>query len=426
VPAPLFLKRLFVRLGLARWLPSVRRRLGDGLAYLRHFSDQLLTAPLADLDRAAACLAQPGPDVLDLSAGSPSFDLLPTGTHKLPADRRGWPPPAGLPELRAAVAARMLARSAVAFSPADEALITAGGLGAAHAVCDAFVSPGDRVVLLDPTAPLYPLLLRARRARLRWVQTWAEDGVTRFRLAHLVKALRGAKLLVLCAPNNPTGADLSDDDREQIAWWAERYDVLILSDESFGRFRYEGEAATLAALPRARPRLLVADSVSKGHALAAARVGWLLGDRRLIRACAAAQALRAPFVPTLSQQVALAALRADDAPFAAVLAGFRSRRDYAVERLRGLGLNVESPAGAFFLWAPVWPLGVGGRAFADGLLRERQVRVTPGDLFGPGGAGHVRLSLAADDGRLREGLARLADHVAALCGEAPPATQRAA
>jgi aspartate/methionine/tyrosine aminotransferase len=91
-----------------------------------------------------------------------------------------------------------------------------------------------------------------------------------------------------------------------------------------------------------------------------------------------------------------------------------------------MGLNAPWPAGAFFFWVPVWPTGRGGRAFADDLLRGRNVLLTPGDLFGPSGAGYVRLSYAAEDGRLREGLSRLAEFVAGLHGPPVAAARRAA
>jgi aspartate/methionine/tyrosine aminotransferase len=408
------LTKLLVRTGLARLLPGVRRRLDGGGDYLRYFSDRLLAAPFAELERAAELLRPHGPEVIDLTQGSPRFDLTPSGSTKLPADRRGWPPAHGTPELRAAVAEKLLAENCLAVSPWDEVLITAGVLGAVHSLADAFVNPGDRVVLFDPTSPLYPLALHARRARVRWLPTWLEDGRTRFREDHLAHALRGARLIVVNSPANPTGGTLAADDLEQIAWWAHRRDVLILSDEVFERFRHDDEGLSIGSLPTARRRTLTAGGVSKGYALASARVGWLAAHRHLLRPCLATAALRTPFVPTLCQQVALAALRAGADAFEPVRAAFEARRLYGFERLRAADLNPAWPAGAFFFWVPVWPLGVSGQEFAESLLRSKQVCVTPGDPFGPSGPGHVRISYALDEGRLHEGLHRIGVFVAEL------------
>jgi aspartate/methionine/tyrosine aminotransferase len=420
VPYPLPLVKLLIRTGLARLLPGVRHCLDSGADFLRYYGDRVLGAPLEELERAGEALEPVAADVIDLAQGSPQFDLLPSGGTKLPADRRGWPPPGGLPELRAAVAAKLLADHGLTYSP-EEVLVTAGAFGAIQAVLDGLVNRGDRVVLCDPCSPLYPLAVRTRKARVHWLPTWVEDGRTRFRPDHLARALAGARLLVLNSPCNPTGAALAPEDLEQVAWWAERLDVLVLSDEVFERFHYDSAPVSLATLPGARQRTLTVGSVSKGHALASARVGWLAAHRHLLRACAAAAALRAPFVPTLSQQVALAALRTAPDAFAPVRAEIEARRLYAFERLRAAELNPPWPAGAFFLWVPVWGLGMSGRDFAAALLREKRVRLTPGDLFGPGGVGYVRLSFAAEDGRLHEGLDRLADFVQGLRspGEAP-------
>src|SRR4029077_18051582 len=127
----------------------------------------------------------------------------PSGSTKLPAERRGWPPVAGLPELRAAVADKLLADSGLAVNPDNEVLITAGVLGAVQTVLDAFVNAGDGVVLFDPTSPLYPYLIRTRRARVRWFTTWTEDGRARFRLGDLARTLRRSRLLILASPGNP-------------------------------------------------------------------------------------------------------------------------------------------------------------------------------------------------------------------------------
>ncbi len=408
---PPWLARLLVRSGVARVLPGLQRRLDGGADFLRYYSDRLLSSPLAQLERLAAALEGDTPEVIDLAAGAPRFDLLPSSTTRLPADRRGWPPLQGLPELRGAVAARLLAEQHLSVSPAEEVLITAGALGAAGIILDAFVNRGDRVVVPEPISPLYPLLLRTRGARIRWVATRVEDGRLRLRFDQLAQALSGARLVVLCSPSNPTGGILAPEDLEQIAWWADRHDTLILSDEVFERYRHETKPVSAGTFPRARQRTLTVGSVSKGHALAWARVGWIAGFRHLIRPCLATAALRAPFVSTLSQQVALAALRSDPQTFEPVLRQFASRRQYAFDRLRSMGLSAGWPHGGFFLWVQVPPAWRSGRAFAEALLLSRRVRVLPGDLFGPSGTNFVRISYAADDGRLEEGLNRIAEHV---------------
>lgn len=408
MPIPLPLSKLLIHTGLARFMPGVRRWTDP--TFLPYFSDGVLAAPHARLAELATLLEPTGPDGIDLALGAPRFDLVPSGSTKLPADRRGWPPPRGLHELRVAVADKLRREEQLAVSPSEEVLITPGAAGAFSAALGAFVNPGDRVVLFDPTSPLFALALRQRRARVRWVPTWVENGQTRFRLAALAQAMRGAKMIVLASPGNPTGSCFAPEDLEWLAWWAERRNVLLLCDVCFASYRYEGEHASVGAMPKARRRTLTVGGVSQEYALASARVGWLAGHRHLVGPCLLAQT---PFVPTLAQQVALTALRLPEERLEPVRAEFASRRQYVYERLQAMDLHPAWPAGAFFFWLPVAGLGCAGRSFAERLWREKNVRVTPGELFGPGGAGFVRLSYAADDGRLREGLGRLAEFLRA-------------
>ena len=131
-------------------------------------------------------------------------------------------------------------------------------------------------------------------------------------------------------------------------------------------------------------------------------------------------------VSTLCQQVAETALRQSAESFAPVVSEMAARRRYAYERLQALGLKSSWPVGGFFFWVPVWEMGFSGRQFADRLLEQKRVQVTPGDLFGPSGLGHVRISFAADDGRLREGLGRIAEFVGALQGQTTTEKKKAA
>jgi aspartate/methionine/tyrosine aminotransferase len=405
----LLLTKLLIRTGLARWLPPVRR-LGHGAAgFLHYYSDRVLAAPHAALAGTAPFLQIGDPDGIDLALGSPRCDLVPSASTWLPADRRGPPPPGGLPELREAVADRLAAEQRLRVDPTQEVLVTAGAAGALAVVLDTFVNPGDRVVLFDPTALLYPLMVRQRRARIRWVPTEMQAGRIRFPFDRLARALHRARLLLLACPASPTGGVFTAEDLEQVAWWAERHDVLLFSDKAFARYQYEGEPSSLGALPTAQKRTLTAGTASKDYGLASARVGWLAGHRHLIGACALTAALEGQLVPTLCQQLACTALRQDRQTFAPLLTELAARRRYVFDRLQALGMRPSWPAGAFFFWVGVGHLGLSGAAFAERLRREKKVLVWPGHFFGPSGTAHVRLSYLTDEGRLREGLARLAE-----------------
>ena len=414
MPLPLVLTKLLVRTGVARYLPAAKRLTGGHPQAVRYYSDRVLAAPVGDLLDPAAFPDPPAADVIDLNLAAPRFDSPVTGT-RVAADRTGRPPAWGLPVLRQAVADAYRRRDGRELDPRGEVLVAHGATGAFAAAMDAFVNPGRKVVLFDPCSPLFALGAKSRRAAVRRVPVWNDGGRLRFDPDALSRAMRGATLLALADPCNPTGGTLADEDAELIAWLANRSDVLVYLDESFGRFRYDGPAARLAAL--AADRTLSAGSLTQGYGLGSTRVGWLTGPKPLLGACALTASLSAPFVPTVCQQIAARAVQAEDDLFGPVREEFRVKRRYAADRLRAMGLTPAPPAGGYFFWVSVSEFGTDGRSFAERLLREQRVLVGPGAVFGPGGASFVRVSFAAEDGRLREGLGRLAALVASLRGD---------
>lgn len=416
---PLWLTKLLIRTRLARFSRRARRLTDGGSSYLRYYSDRVLTAPVEELLDPAYFPDTAGPGVFDLNQPAPR-SASGVSLGRFTAERGGNPPASGLSELRTAIAARYHRIDGRKVDAATEVLVTHGATGALTAALDAFVNPGDRVVLFDPSSPLFALGLASRRARVRWVPTWTEDGRCRYVLREFEQAMRGATMLVLSDPGNPTGGVLSDEELDHIAWIAAAYDVLVYADESFSRYRFDARGKCFGKLPGADRRILTAGSMTQEFGLGSLRVGWLAGPRHLVRACGLTQNLNAPFVPVVCQQAAARALAETDTEFGTSLDHLRRKRDYAVERLRAMGLEPDSPAGGYFLWAPVAGLGMDGRAFAERLFREERVQVGPGCVYGPSGAGHVRVSVAGDDGRLREGLSRMAAFVERLNNPTPP------
>jgi aspartate/methionine/tyrosine aminotransferase len=401
------LRKLLIRTGLARLFPSVRRSLAGGEDYLRYYSDRTLAVPLEQLTDPALLPDVHTPDSINLALGVPQCDL-PVPVRGF-AERRSvsaW----GDIELRTELAAQLHLDHGAEYDPADEVLITHGATGAFAAAIDAFVNPGDGVVLFDPISLIFPIGLAHRRARVRWVRTWSDEGRVRFAMDAFTKAMRGAKLVVLADPVNPTGCVFAPEDLEQIAFWARKHDLLIFQDASFDRWRSEPAKARLASLPHADGRILTCGSFAKSHGLATARVGWLAGYRHLVRPCAAAAMLSAPFVPAMCQDMALKSFQGGCVFLNEMKSEFTARRELVRNRLLGMGLEPWPASAGFFVWVPV---GEPGNAFAQRLLRTTGVLVNPGHVFGQSGTNFVRISFATDEGRLREGLNRLAEFVAA-------------
>jgi aspartate/methionine/tyrosine aminotransferase len=410
VPLPFLARQLLVRTGLAAHTTEAKALTGGQPQFVKYLSDRTLAAPVEELLDPATFPDADGPDVMNLNLPAPRFDS-PIGGWRFTADRQGNPNPWGLSALRQIVAERK------GVDADSQVFVTHGATAAYAAVLDAFVNPGDRVVMFDPTSALFRLGALSRRAKVRAVPTWMEDGRTRFVFDHLATAMRGAMLLVLSLPNNPTGGTLTGEAVEHVAWLANRHDVLVYADETFDRFRYDDSPPPgLATQAGMSERLISAGSMTAGYALGSLRVGWLTGHPQLVRPCALNALLSAPFVPTACQQAAARAVQAEEDLFAPTLAEFKSKRQYTVDRLKKMGLDAAAPGGGFFCWVPVAQLGVSGRDFAERLLREQRVLVGPGSAFGPSGKEYVRVSFAVEDGRLREGLTRLGRFVETLKG----------
>jgi aspartate/methionine/tyrosine aminotransferase len=424
VALPLWFTKLLIHTGIARFMPRARRLTDGGAAFLRYYSDRVLTAPVEELLDPAYVPDTCGPEVFDLNPPAPRSESG-VSLGRFTGERRGNPPPQGLPELRTAIAQRYQWLDGRGVNPETEVLVTHGATGALAAALDALVNPGDRVVLFDPCSPLFALGAKSRGANVRWVPTWMEDGRCRYLSAGFERAMRGAKMLILSNPGNPAGGCLSDDDLEHIAWIAAAYKVLIYADESFTRFRFSERGRPFGKLDGADKRILTAGSVTQEFGLGSLRVGWLAGPRHLVRACGLMQNLNAPFVPAVCQQAAARVIAEPDEEFTASLDRLRGKRDFAMDRLHAMGIEADRPAGGLFVWVPVAGLGLDGRTFAERLFREERVQVGPGVAFGPSGAVHIRIGYAGDDGRLREGLSRMAAFVERLKNSTAPKPEKA-
>jgi len=278
---------------------------------------------------------------------------------------------------------------------------------AIHVVFDTFVNPGDKVVLVDPTFLVYPLAAQYHRARVAWVPSTLENGHTKLDQRRLERAMKRAKLVVVNTPSNPTGGVLQPETLERILGLARRHDVLVLSDEVYERFQYDGEHVSIASLPGARERTITVNSFSKSHAMAGCRIGYMAAIRYLMRPMAVHQFIATPFAPVASQRLAIAALRESPGKSRPVLDAYDARRRWMHRELCSMGLPCELPAGAFYFWVPIQQFGMTSLEFAHALLASQKVLLMPGENFGPSGPRHIRISYAASQGRLGDGCRRL-------------------
>ena len=367
--------------------------------------------------RARALEAQ-GVDVVHLEIGEPDFDtpahIRLAAARALDAGKTHYAPYAGIPELRAAIAADATLRKGFAPTP-EQVFVTVGGKGVMLYAIEALVEPGDEALVPDPGYPIYESLVRFMGGVPVPVPIRQANGF-RLDIAELAALVTPrTRLLVLNSPANPSGGVLTRSDLEQIAALAIEHDLVVLADEIYGRILYEGEHVSIASLPGMAERTIVLDGFSKTYAMTGWRLGYAIVPEWLAFAFGRLLINSVSCVATFAQYGALEALQGPQAPVDAMVAEFRARRDLIVDGLNAIpGIRCLRPAGAFYVFPDVSGTGLSGAAFADRLLYEAGVSALAGTAFGGVGTDHIRLSYANSQANLRTALERIAAFVGTL------------
>lgn len=352
------------------------------------------------------------PDAINLGLGQPD---LPTpegvrlaGIRAIAQGRTGYTSTGGDPELRRAVAERYpsLARSAASVA------ITVGSQEACFLAFLVLLDPGDEVLIPDPGYPGYAAAARLVGATVRSYSLRPERG---FHLdATDVETALGPKtrLVVVCSPSNPTGSVERREDLSRLAGVLKARGVAWLSDEIYSGFVYGSEFSSLADIwPEGG---LVISGLSKDLSMTGWRIGWVAGPESVISRIVAAHQYLVTCAPSISQWAALAAFgEAGEAERRRLLGRFGERRCSMESALRRIpGVHVNAPEGAFYFFLDVRSFGP-SLGIADRLLEEWKVITIPGEAFGPGGEGFLRLSFAASETDIERGVDALAKVLAA-------------
>ncbi|MDA8274159.1 MAG: pyridoxal phosphate-dependent aminotransferase [Actinomycetota bacterium] len=399
-------------------------RTETGPARARISARAAAVAPSATLavDAKAKALVAAGENVIGFGAGEPDFPTpeaiveVAAAACRDPRNHR-YTPTAGLPELRAAVAAKTRRDSGFAVE-ASQVLVTNGGKQAvAHAfavLCD----PGDEVLVPAPYWTTYPEAIALAGGVPVVVPT---DESTGFRAT--VDQLEAActprtKVLLFVSPSNPTGAVYPREEVEAIGRWAAERGLWVVTDEIYEHLVYGGAShhSLPVVVPELAERCVVVNGVAKTYAMTGWRVGWLIGPPDVVAAATNLQSHETSNVANVSQRAALAAVSGDLEAVAAMRAAF-DRRRVTIHRLLNEidGVSCIEPQGAFYAFPSV--TGLLGRRFAgrtattsaelaEVAIEEAKVAVVPGEAFGA--PGYFRLSYALGDEALEEGVGRLA------------------
>jgi aspartate aminotransferase len=373
------------------------------------------------VDAKAKALKTDGRPVVGFGAGEPDF---PTPDYIVEAAVTAcreprfhrYTPAGGLPELKAAIAAKTRRDSGYDVTPA-QVLVTNGGKQALYEAFASLLDPGDEVLLPAPYWTTYPESIKLAGGVPVAVQTDESTGY--LASVEQLEAARtsATKALVFVSPSNPTGAVYPPEQVEEIGRWAVEHGLWVVTDEIYEHLVY-GDARFTSMpvlVPELADRCLVVNGVAKTYAMTGWRVGWLIGPRDVVKAATNLQSHATSNVSNVAQAAALAAVSGDLSAVAEMRTAFDRRRQTIVRLLNEIpGVTCPEPLGAFYAYPSVRSvLGreVRGRRpgssveLAELILDEVEVAVVPGEAFGT--PGYLRLSYALGDDDLAEGVARI-------------------
>lgn len=368
----------------------------------------------ADLDRKQAELEAKGVDVINLGIGDPD---LPTPPHIIDALLEGatdprnhrYPPYAGTPEFKAAVAQWYQRRFEVTLDPEREVLALIGSKeGLAHLPW-AILNPGEVALVPDPGYPVYrsstiladgvpyPVPLRPEQGFIPDLHTIPAD------------VTRKAKIFFLNYPNNPTGATAPREFFGEAVRFARTHDLVLAHDNSYSEIAYDGyRPPSILEPPGAKDVAIEFHSLSKTYCMTGWRIGFVVGNAAAVGAVAKIKTNVDSGVFRAVQHAGVAALGGSHQFLTERLRIYQGRRDRTIRTLRSLGWQAPDLKATFYVWLPA-PNGMSGTQFAATVLDRTGVVITPGAGYGAQGEGYVRISLTIADDRLDEALRRLVD-----------------
>lgn len=372
----------------------------------RYWKDQSTAMGQSDV------LAKSFDDVIDLSLGDPDLttheDIIEAAFKDARAGHTKYTDFRGDPELRQAIIDYY--KEEYKMDIADEEIfVAASGCLAMYLVLEAIIDDGDEVILQAPFFTPYPQQVELARGIPVELPTYEEEDfqIDVQRLESLIT--ERTKALVINSPSNPTGNCLTVETMEKIAEIAEKYDLIVISDDIYTAFSYQNPFVPFASLPGMQERTIIINSFSKNFTMTGWRVGNIIAPDYIIKIVQQINENVVFTAPSISQRAAIYALQHRDEVQPAMIEEYRSRMFYAAERITDIPKIsvINPPKGSFYLFINIKETGLSSVEAADMLLREAHVLTLPGNAFGECGEGYVRIACTVNIDTLREAFDRI-------------------
>ena len=382
--------------------------------------NNLSPSPTLQIASKAAQMRANGIDVISFSIGEPDFDtpayVRESAKEAIDNGFTKYTPSAGIKELRKAVSEKFEEDNNLQYNPDGEIMVSSGAKEIIYLALQALCNSGDEVIIPSPYWVSYPEQVKLAGARPVVVPA-DEKGGFKIDSNALSQAITPrTKLLILNSPNNPTGAVYKKAELEQLCSVIISKNIFVISDEVYEKIIYNGHHFSICCLSKEmKRRTLLVNALSKTYAMTGWRLGYCAGDSRIISAMTKLQSQINSHPSSITQKAGVTALEGPQGEVKVMVAEFKNRRDYVLERLKPIkALSCDVPDGAFYVFpriSSVFGKELAGRKIANSvdfaavLLEQARVAVVPGKAFGSDE--HIRLSYAASPENIKEGMNRI-------------------
>ena len=352
------------------------------------------------------------PDVIDLSIGDTDFTtdrrIIDAAFADACAGYTHYGDPKGDPELISAIRRAWKEDFGQDVSEQEVLVTTSSCIGMSQALMG-ILNPGDEVIVFGPYFADYASQAALAGGRAVEVLTYEADAYRPQEDALRRAITSKTRAMIVNTPCNPTGAAYDMDTLQMLARVAQEYDLLILADEIYTRYLYDGEFIPMRTLPGMADRTVTLNSFSKNFLMTGWRVGYIIAHPELIQVFKAVNDALTYAAPSISQRAAIKALSIRDEIAEAYITKYRDRVFYASDCIEKIPyLTLLRPRGTFYLFPGIAKTGMDDRTFASFLLEKAHLLVSPGCAFGKAGEGHFRIACTVSRDKLEEAMNRLA------------------
>jgi aminotransferase len=371
---------------------------------------------IAGVFEQVSALKKEGRSIVSFYVGRPDFDtpehIKTAAKEALDAGLTTYTSNYGIPELRQAIAEKLKRDNRLVFDPDSQIIVTVGANEGIFMAMMATLNQGDEVLIPDPMWSHYPYCARLAGARVVPVPLDEQNGY-QLDPNDLEKAITDrTRMLVLNSPHNPTGVVLHRETIEAVAEVVERHGLLLISDEVYDRITYDGvEQFSPATIENIVDRTITVNGLSKTYAMTGWRLGYVAAHPDLISAMTRVHQYTTVCATSFAQAGGVAALTGPQDCVAEMVAEFDKRRRVIVKAFQEMpGASLVEPSGAFYVFPDISALGRTSQQVADDLLKQADVAVVPGEVFGVSGKGHLRISYACSLEDVKRGMDAMVEY----------------